>query len=88
VVIVRSDAFNRSQIGTLIVAALPSNVGLHAMPGNVHVPRGGAGLRRASVINTSQVFTLDRRRLVALVGGLPSAKLRELDDGLRLVLGL
>lgn len=88
VVVVQSDTFIRSRIGTLIVAALTSNVRLQAMPGNVLVPRGLAGLTRASVINVSQISTLDRRRLVALVGSLTSAKLRELDDGLRLVLGL
>lgn len=88
VVIVQSNTFNRSRIRTLIVAALTSNVGLESMPGNVLVPRGHAGLPRASVINVSQVVTLDRRRLLAHLGSLTPAKLHELDDGLRLVLGL
>jgi mRNA interferase MazF len=88
VVIVQSDSFNRSRISTVIVAALTTNVGLQGMPGNVYVPRGLAGLPRASVINVSQIFTLDRRRLVEQAGSLTAAKLRELEDGLRLVLAM
>ena len=88
VVVVQSDDFNRSRIGTVIVAALTANVRLQGMPGNVLLPKGLAGLPRASVINVSQLFTLDRRRLTAQTGSLTAAKLRELDDGLRLVLCL
>jgi mRNA interferase MazF len=58
------------------------------MPGNVHLPTGLAGLPRASVINVAQIFTLDRRRLLARAGSLPAAKRRELEEGLRLVLSL
>ena len=88
VVIVQSDDFNRSRISTLIAAALTANVGLQGMPGNVYLPAGLAGLPRPSVINVSQIFTLDRRRLLAQSGSLTAAKLRELDAGLRLVLAL
>jgi mRNA interferase MazF len=88
VVIVQSDDFNRSRISTLIAAALTGNVGLQGMPGNVYLPAGLAGLPRPSVINVSQIFTLNRRRLLAHSGNLTAAKLRELDAGLRLVLAL
>jgi len=88
VVIVQSDDFNRSRIRTVIAAALTTNVALRAMPGNVYVPRGHTGLPRASVINVSQVFTLDRRHLLARAGSLSAAKLAELGDGLRRVLDL
>jgi mRNA interferase MazF len=88
VVIVQSDDFNRSRIRTVIAVALTANVRLQDMPGNVHLPRGVAGLPRASVINVSQIFTLDRRRLLAQAGRLTAGKLQELDTGLRLVLRL
>jgi mRNA-degrading endonuclease toxin of MazEF toxin-antitoxin module len=39
-------------------------------------------------VNVSQLVTLDRRRLSRLLGHLPPAELRELEDGLRLVLAL
>jgi mRNA interferase MazF len=88
VVIVQSDAFNRSRIRTVIVAAITSNLRLQNMPGNVHLPTGVAGLPQTSVINVSQILTLDRRYLVARAGSLTAAKRRELEDGVRLVLSL
>jgi mRNA interferase MazF len=88
VVIVQSDGFNRSRIRTVIAAALTTNVRLQGMPGNVYLPTGLAGLPRPSVINVSQIFTLDRRHLLASAGSLTAVKLRELDEGLRLVLSL
>jgi mRNA interferase MazF len=88
VVIIQSDPFNRSRIGTVIAAALTSNVRLEAAPGNVLLAQGTAGLDRDSVINVSQIVTLDRTFLTDRLGRIPVVKQRELDDGLRLVLAL
>ena len=88
VVVVQSDEFNRSRIRTVIVAAITSNLRLAAAPGNVSLGRRGGGLSRESVVNVSQLLTLDRRFLTEKAGRLPAAKLRELQDGLRLVLAL
>ena len=88
VVIIQSDRFNRSRIDTIIVAAVTRNLRLRLAPGNVYLPRKIGGLDHESVVNVSQLVTLDRRRLDPLMGRLPPAKLRELEDGLRLVLAL
>jgi mRNA interferase MazF len=88
VVIIQSDPFNRSRIGTVIAAALTSNVRLEAAPGNVFLSQGTAGLDRDSVISVSQIITLDRTFLTDRVGRIPVVKQGELDDGLRLVLAL
>ena len=88
VVVIQSDRFSRSQIGTIIVAAVTRNVRLRVAPGNVYLPRRTGGLDHESVVNVSQLVTLDRRRLHDLVGRLPPAKLRDLEDGLRLALAL
>jgi mRNA interferase MazF len=88
VVIIQSDRFNRSQIATVIVAAVTRNLRLRIAPGNVHLPRRTGGLDHESVVNVSQLVTLDWRRLDNLVGQLPLTKLRELEDGLRLALAL
>jgi mRNA interferase MazF len=88
VVIIQSDPFNRSRIGTVIAAALTSNVRLEAAPGNVFLSQGTAGLDRDLVINVSQIITLDRTFLTDRVGRIPVVKQGELDDGLRLVLAL
>jgi mRNA interferase MazF len=88
VVIIQSDRFNRSQISTVIAAAITRNLRLCRAPGNVYLPRRTGGLDHDSVVNVSQLVTLDQRRLNRLLGTLPAAKLHELDGGLRLVLAL
>jgi mRNA interferase MazF len=88
VVIVQSDAFNRSAIRTIIVVPLTSNLRLRAAPGNVFLAAGGTGLDRDSVINVSQAITLDKSFLRDRIGRVPIAKLREVEEGLRLILAL
>jgi mRNA interferase MazF len=88
VVVIQSDAFNRSRIGTVIAAAITSNMRLADAPGNVVLPRRESRLRADSVINASQIVTLDRSLLLDRVSALTPGRLKELDDGLRLVLSL
>jgi mRNA interferase MazF len=86
-VIVQHDRFNRSAIMTTVVVAVTSNLRLGAMPGNVRLRRGEAGLPRASVVNVSQIRTIDRNRLGERIGVLAAPQLREVLQGLSLVLG-
>ena len=86
--LVSSDRFNRSRISTVIVAAITSNQRLAAAPGNVALPPGTAGLTVSSVVNVSQVLTIDRALLGPRIGRLGRECLVEVDRGLRLVLGL
>lgn len=88
VVVVQSDAFNRSQIQTVVVAVITSNMRLVGAPGNVTLSGQQSGLPRESVINVSQLITLDKRYLTEHVGSIPSKQLSELEEGLRLVLSL
>jgi mRNA interferase MazF len=85
--VVQHDRFNRSAISTIVVAAVTSNLRLAAMPGNVRLRRGEAGLPRASVVNVSQIRTLDRIRLTERVGVLGPAKMHDVLRGLALLLG-
>jgi mRNA interferase MazF len=88
VVVVQSDAFNRSRISTIVAVALTSNLRLADAPGNVLLPRRDSGLSKDSVANVSQVVTLDRADLTERVGPLSVELLRQVDRGLRLVLDL
>ncbi len=85
---ISADAFNRSRIKTVTVAAITSNLRLGAAPGNVALAAGSAGLDQDSVINVSQVVTLDKSDLSKLLGTLDSLKMEQVDVGLRLALGL
>jgi mRNA interferase MazF len=87
-VVVQADAFNRSRIKTVIGVILTSNLRLLDAPGNVLVPAARSGLPRDSVANVSQVVTLDRAFLSDPAGKLDPKLLRQVDQGLRLVLDL
>jgi mRNA interferase MazF len=88
VLVVQAEAFNRSQIRTIVVASLTTNLGLAAAPGNVACRPRGTGLRQPSVINVSQLSTLDRTFFVERIGSLPASVMSEVEDGMRLVLGI
>lgn len=88
VVIVQADAFNRSHIQTVIAAVMTSNLRLVEAPGNFLLSRRESGLPKDSVVNVSQIITLDRVYLQAKVGSLGPKPLALLDNGLKLVLGL
>jgi len=88
VLVLQSDEFTRSRINTVVVAVITSNVRLAAAPGNVSLPKRGAGLNRESVINVSQILTLDKSFLVEKTGKLSQVSMSEVDEGVRLVLEL
>ena len=88
VLVVQSDAFNRSRLRTVIAVMLTSNLRLVEAPGNVLVPAKAAGLPKDSVASVSQVITVDREFLIDLAGRVRGQLLRDVENGLRLVLGL
>lgn len=88
VIIIQSDPFNKTDIDSVIVAILTTNLRLARMPGNVLIERGIGGLKEDSVINVTQLYTLDRTDLMDLWGTLPREKMEKIDRGLRLVLSL
>lgn len=88
VVIVQANSFNESRIQTAIVAVITSNLRLAEAPGNVFVTASRTTLRKDSVINVSQLITVDKTFLTERVGRLNPAQMRALDAGLKLVLAL
>ena len=88
VVILQIDDFNEGSIHTVVVATLTSNTRLAQAPGNVLCRKLETGLTKPSVVNVSQVATIDKKRLLERVGSLPARLLAEVEGGLRLILGL
>lgn len=88
VLVIQSDGFNRSRIATVIVLVITSNLRLAEAPGNVLLPKKITGLDKDSVANVSQVITVDKGFLAEKVGFIPTFQLREIENGLRMVLGL
>lgn len=89
VVIVQSDYFNKSKIRTVIVAVITSNLNLARAPGNIRLgATKSIGLQKESVINVSQLITLDKSYLTEKAGRLNTSQRQELTEGLRLVLDI
>jgi mRNA interferase MazF len=84
-VVIQNDLFNGSRIRTVVVCALTSNLARAQAPGNVLLDEGEAGLPRRSVVNVSQIFTVDRADLVEKIGVLDPLRLREVLDGVDLL---
>jgi mRNA interferase MazF len=87
-IVVQADHFNRSAINTAVVAAITSNLRLGEMPGNVRLRKGEAGLPQPSVVNVSQLRTVDRSRLSERIGAVGDDRLAQILRGLALVLGI
>jgi mRNA interferase MazF len=85
-IVLQHDRFNRSRIATTVVAAITSNLNLSVVPGKVRLRKGEAGLPRPSVVNVTQIATVDRSRLLSKLGRVSRERLREVWDGVRLVL--
>ena len=88
VFIVQSNDFNRNRIATVIVSVITSNVQLVHAPGNVFLPRKISKLPQESVVNVSQLITLDKQYLTERVTTLPHSYVVQVETGLRLVLSL
>ena len=88
VLIVQSNVFTSSRIGTVIAVAISSNLRLADAPGNVLLRAQDTGLPRDSVVNVSQIVTIDKQGLDVLIGAVSARMLELVDNGLRLVLDL
>ena len=88
ILVVQSDAFNRSRLRTVVAVILTSNLRLVEAPGNVLVPAKTSGLPKDSVVNVSQIITVDRDFLSQPAGRIRGQLLKDVENGLRLVLAL
>lgn len=85
-VVLQHDRLNRSQINTTVVVAVTSNLKYASLPGNVRLRKGEAGLPRPSVVNVTQIATIDRGAVLARAGTLSARRLAEVWEGVRLVI--
>ncbi len=85
-VVVQSNAFNRSKIGTIVVCGLTSNLKRAEFPGNVVLKKGEAGLSKESVVVVTQLYTVDRNFLLERIGVLSSDRVDEIINGIKMVI--
>jgi len=85
-VVVQNNLFNRSEIKTVVVCALTSNLKRVDAPGNILLEKKETHLPKESVVNVSQIFTADKSQLDEYVGTLSAKRVREILNGVKLVL--
>lgn len=88
VLVVQSNPFNESRISTVVIAVITSSLALAEAPGNVRIGKTESGLAKPSVVNVSQILTVDKSRLTDRVRPLSATVMSRVDNGLRLVLSL
>ena len=84
-VVIQNDVFNLSRINTVVVCALTSNLKRAQAPGNVLLEQGEANLPKPSVVNISQILTVDKRDIEEKIGALSPRRIRQILHGLRLL---
>lgn len=84
--VIQNDLFNQSKINTVVVCALTSNLKRAKAPGNVLLSRSEANLKKQSVVNISQIVTVDKADLVEKIGTLSSDRVNQIIEGIRLLI--
>lgn len=84
--VLQNDLFNASNISTVVVCALTSNMKRGLAPGNVTLHKGEANLPKKSVVNISQVYTVNKTDLSDRIGKVSRKRLQEILAGLQLLL--
>ncbi len=84
-VVIQNNLFNRSRINTVVVCALTSNLKRAKAPGNVLLNKGEANLPKKSVVNISQIFTVDKRDLSEKIGTLTRERFKQVLEGIKLL---
>ena len=85
-VVLQKDRLNRSQLGTVVVAMITSQLKYARLPGNVRLRKGEVGLPKPSVVNVTQIATVDRGDIGARLGRLTAKRLSEVWLGVRQVI--
>lgn len=84
-VVIQNNVFNHTKINTTVVCAITSNLHRTDLPGNVRLYKGEANLPKSSVVNISQLLTVDKRVLVEKIGTLSKERIQQILDGLQLL---
>ena len=84
--VIQNNVFNRSLISTVVVCSLTSNLQRANSPGNVLLEKGEANLPKQSVVNITQIFTVDKRDLTEKIGSLSRDRITQVLKGIELLI--
>ncbi len=84
--VVQNDLLNDSKLNTTIVVAITSNLKFGELPGNVILRKGEANIPKRSVINVTQLKTVDKHSLKEKIGSLTKKRMGEVYEGVKLIM--
>ena len=84
-IVIQNNLFNASKINTVVVCSLTSNIKRAEAPGNVLLQKGEANLPKKSVVNISQIFTVNKSDLANKIGQVLEKRFNEILDGIKLL---
>lgn len=85
-VVIQNNIFNDSRINTVVVCAVTSNLIRAAAPGNILLKKGEGNLPKDSVVNISQIITVDKVDCVEMIGHLSGERTKQIIEGVRLLI--
>ena len=84
-VVIQNNVFNRSRIHTMVVCTLTTNLKRAKAPGNILLNKGEASLPTKSVVNISQIFTVNKSDLSEKIGTLSRQRVLQVLEGIALL---
>lgn len=84
--VLQNNLFNQSRINTVVVCTLTSNLKRGSAPGNITLKKGEANIPKKSVINISQIFTVNKSDLIEKIGILSKERFSEVLEGVNLLM--
>ena len=85
-VVIQNNVFNQSKINTVVVCALTSNLKRGRAPGNVLLQKGEGNIKRDSVVNISQIITVNKSDLIEKIGSVSQSRVAEIIEGIELLI--
>ena len=86
--VIQNDILNDSNLNTVIMLAITSTMKFGELPGNVVLRKGEANMPKSCVINVTQVKSVDKRSITEKIGSLSKARMGDVEEGMRLVMGM
>ena len=84
--VVQNDLLNDSKLNTVIVVAVTSTLKFGELPGNVNLRKGEANLPKRSVVNMTQIKTVDKNSLREKIGGLTKKRMAQVYEGMKIIM--
>ncbi|MEA1969748.1 MAG: type II toxin-antitoxin system PemK/MazF family toxin [Thermodesulfobacteriota bacterium] len=84
-IVIQNNLFNASRISTVVVCSLTSNLKRALSPGNVSLKKGEANLPKKSVVNITQIYTVNKSDLTEKIGKVSKGRIKEILSGIQLL---